>query len=291
MLQILERFKTLISCILLVSLVMYIAVVYVGLNLPHITIMPLNETKDYLYNNYYLLLVPTNVRDIQLLYRFHAIFEEPGVVSTIATTFLIMDRFRLNLWRNVVLFISGIVSFSLFFYVVTILFFVFQYRKIVNIKFIIPAIISIVALLVINSYYQTDIDLTQLVSDRLSIGNGHLGGDNRSSESFNRAYDALWGSSDLLFGKGLNAHMAIDSKISTYKMIIYDYGLIYIMISLLIMVLYGIKTCRKNKKIFLLYILYILMFYYQRPTFIYMSGIFFMFISLPFALKHDYENN
>lgn len=290
-LKILNRFKSLISFLLLISLIVYTLVVFVGIDLPHTTISPLNRTKEYLYNNYYLLVVPTNVKDIQLIYRFHAFFEEPGNVSIIVTTFLLMDHFKLSSWKNIVLFISGIVSFSMFFYIIMLLFYMFNYQRLLNKKFILSLTCIILGLFVFINSYQTDIDLAQLLTDRLSFKDGHLAADNRSSFAFDNAFENLLGSYDLLWGKGISAHMKVAPEIQTYKMMIYDYGLVYVIISLSPLLFYGIVSCQRDYKVLMQYLAYILLFYYQRPAFLYMPGLFYMLLCMPIILKKNRIRN
>lgn len=282
-LEILQRFKTIVAIIFLCSLIVYILVVFLYVDLPHDTVDPLNNTKNYLYDNYYFLIVPSNCKDLQVLYRFHALFEEPGNVSTIVTTLLLMDRFKLNNWKNIILFISGIATFSLFFYVITILYFLINFRSIFSRNVAIPLGVIIVSIICFFNQNNSDIDITRLVYNRLAIKDGQLGGNNRSTGSFDSEYESL-DSSETFFGKGVDAHMKIAPGIQTYKMIIYDYGLIYVILSITPLFLYGIISCKTNYKVLSLFIIYILLFYYQRPSFLYTPGIFYMFLSLPCAL-------
>lgn len=291
--DIVEHFKTIYAIFLIISILIYICVIFIGIDFTHNIIEPLNKTKDYQYNNYYALVIPANSRDLQVIYRFHAVFDEPGVVGNIAIMLLIIDKFKLNSWKNFVIFLSGVFSFSMFFYVITI--FCLTFKIIINhsikingkqILFITVIIAS--CLYIINYGPNIDIDLNQLVGNRMSIKENKFSGDNRSSYAFDIVYKDFIDSPNVFFGMGPNAHNKIDSGIQTYKMIIYDNGLLYFLLSLLIMVTYGLAICKNNKKLFVFYLLFILSFYYQRPSFLFVPGFFLLMTTIPLEyIKHS----
>lgn len=59
------------------------------------------------------------------IYRFMGVFDEPGVVGTISGLILISSRFNLKTWISKIIFISGLISFSLAFYLLSVLYLIF----------------------------------------------------------------------------------------------------------------------------------------------------------------------
>ena len=59
----------------------------------------------------------------QTVYRLLGPYDEPGVIGTLAALILSADNFRLNSKSNLILIIAGILSFSLTFYILTVLYF------------------------------------------------------------------------------------------------------------------------------------------------------------------------
>jgi hypothetical protein len=115
-------FTTTYAVLIGLSMVMWLAAI-AGVISP---IGEIGETNDSLiaqgksYIVYPLTLVSTS--NIDEFLRFCGPFDEPGVVGTLGALQLCAMRFNLKDWRDVIILISGILSASLFFYAIAIIF-------------------------------------------------------------------------------------------------------------------------------------------------------------------------
>lgn len=57
-------------------------------------------------------------QDVRYIAQIFGMYDEPGVVGTIAGAILMTRQFNFKKWINIPIFIAGILSFSLFFYVI-----------------------------------------------------------------------------------------------------------------------------------------------------------------------------
>lgn len=220
--------------------------------------------------------------------RFASVFDEPGVVGTLSVIFLVLDKFNFKKWQNFIYLSAGILSFSFFFYAMVLIYYPF-FTKIKN---SVGFIIAIVLLFPIIKVLEVSTDGNQLehVFDRFEFKNGHFIGDNRSTPTFDQTYDVFWNDgSDVLFGKGIGAHNLVAPGIQTYKMIVYDMGLIYVLASLFYFILYGGLSMKRNKKMMFLYILLIMFFYYNRSSYLFTPPYFFLLTIAPILLQGKTE--
>ena len=169
------------------------------------------------------------------------------------------------------------------------LFFVPFYLQI-NFKRIIGIGILVAALVLLLNEFEdtTELGLAEHLIERFEFKNGHFEGDNRSTPTFDRAYEALWGDiGELLFGKVVGAHLRIAQGIQSYKMMIYDLGLIYVLLSLFFFILHGYLSLGKEKKTLILFIILVLFFYYNRPAYLFTPPYFFLLMVAPLYLKNS----
>jgi hypothetical protein len=87
-----------------------------------------------------------------------------------------------------------------------------------------------VLVLFIALYFVAGDRIYFLIGNRLTVKDGQLAGDNRTQKEFEAFYDAFLdkGGSDLVFGKGIgyaNSRKESDA-VSSYKLIIMDFGLL-----------------------------------------------------------------
>ena len=84
----------------------------IGISLPSKTIEALNPEFDYTFTAYPFMVIADNLA----LFRFRGVYEEPGNLGTMAIFLLGINKFKFDNWKSYVIFISGILSLSLFFY-------------------------------------------------------------------------------------------------------------------------------------------------------------------------------
>lgn len=103
-----------------ISISMIVWVLYLlRIPLPYNQIDPLNSLKQWeTYYQYPMLIVSLKFDSgIFSLIRFFGIYDEPGVVGTASLLLLYINKFNYKKISNIILLLSGIISFSLFFYV------------------------------------------------------------------------------------------------------------------------------------------------------------------------------
>ena len=130
--------------------------------------------------------------------------------------------------------------------------------------------------------------VTELIGGRLEFENGKLAGDTRSNDTFDRVYDNFIREGDgLLFGKGVEAHARIAPGIQTYKMIIYDNGIIYFFLVISFYLLFAVKELYRCRSKALLYFVFWLALYYQRPAYVFEVAYFYLLTLVPYYWKTE----
>lgn len=247
-------FIKIVSFFLALSLIVYILVVFFGVSLPFTTIEPLNEDKTGVYYQYFMLIKQDNLISGN---RFYGIFDEPGVVGTMCGVFLLIERFNLRRWYNIVLLLSGFFSFSLTFYFIAILYLLFALP--VKLKIV---LLFTMALLGVALYSNETV--YELLFRRIEFNDGRMVGYNRTTKDFDYYYESFLRSSDVWFGRGAGVSSNIDDGGASYRHLIVDYGIVYF---IFYVVSWGLYCIRKRYSLFkiALSIIVIFLVLYQRP--------------------------
>lgn len=268
-------FKGIYSIVLMISIFVF-ALVLLGVPIPNERILPLNAVKDWSYFSYPLLVIPDVPAFSSTNYRFHGPFDEPGVVGTISLMMLFIDRFNLKNWKNIVIFISGIISFSLFFFVTAILYAIFTLKK----KY---SIILITMAAILGVYTYENEFLNAMLWNRLTWdeNKGSFAGDNRSSSSLDDYYDQIKGTSTYYWGGTDSETLAKFSESASYKNAVLLYGFIPCFMYVIFFLLLAFKHMDIGKS-FLIFAILLIGTLYQRPGFFYANFIFLfaMFIQV-----------
>lgn len=282
--------RSLYAILLVVSMAVFVLVVYVGIDLPSYIIDASNQNKEHTYYQYPMLVVPNDIMHPDHTFRFCFLLDEPGAVGTLATIFLLIDHFSLKKWQNIILFLSGLFSLSLFFFICS--FFFLVILKIRSIKGVITLLLIGIAVGAGFWYLRENYnEVSTIFENRLVFEKGKLSGDNRSNDSFDKVYENfLYSGDDVLFGKGVGAHNKIAPDIQTYKMIIYDNGILYVILVLLFFGLYAYTELQKYPSKFLLYSIFFLALYYQRPAYVFEFAYFFLLILVPTTWNQNLKN-
>lgn len=189
---------------------------------------------DYSYTNYYLFMIDDrSIWDV--IPRFSSYFLEPGHLGTATVMLLATQIGQWKTWYNKVLFIATIISFSLAAYVLLVILIclsIWLKRKKIWGKLI--GISAFLTIIVIGSFYYNNGDnlLHNLIVIRMEINdNGELAGNNRTTDDFQRQFNGFLSSNDLLIGRG---DEEIPTGNSGYKVFIYRYGLIGVLLTLIL---------------------------------------------------------
>lgn len=200
------------------------------------------------------------------LFRLSGVFPEPGVVGTLAALLLTIMNYNLRKMRVCIIFISGILSFSLTFYILSFIY-LFVKKPLTLIKLMIVLLLLIYTLpsdLKENrllKYYLFD-RVEAVLYDFESI-------DNREDNCFKVKYTDFLQSNDMLLGKGYKATIELNCNASSYRTFIYDYGLInfIILVLLYIAIVLSRMTRYSDIVIILPFLLVCIASSYQRPAF------------------------
>lgn len=269
MLRYYKWFKFFLVTSLFLSLIVY-ALVVLSFQIDYNLIDPLNPLKEFQYMQYPFLVAPNEIINVDFP-RFYGIFDEPGVVGTFAGIMLFAEKYNLKKVSNVILLISGVFSFSLFFILMSFVAILYFYSN--KFKLIAAGIVLILFFLTKNN-----LEVKALVWERFQMEDGRLRGDNRSSEELDSFYDFFIHSDYFLWG----THTEVAADSSSYKQFIIYYGfIISVIISVLLLVI-SAQINKNAKGIFLSMLLYLALMY-QRPyifDFAYMFLIVNSFIQL-----------
>lgn len=250
-----EKFTTLFAFLIIPSIFMYVLVVIFEISIPYRIIPPLNEIKDGVYRQYPFLVI---YQGVVFFDRFCGYFDEPGVVGTICAVLLAIRNFNLTNWISISIFIAGVLSTSMFFFGISIMFLIYK----VPLRYKL-AIIGLVGVLVFVLYNNEII--YHLVFRRFSLtDDGTLAGINREGGSFAEWYEQFRHSEHYLWGLGRGFGALHNPGGASFRQLIVDYGLIFFITYILSFSLYSLKRIGFNNN-WVVYMMLLLGIIFQRP--------------------------
>lgn len=271
------KFKKIYVIIIGLSMVVW-TLLQLGVNVPHQTIPPLNSLKEVTYDAY-PFLVKLNIYTLSYdglsnSMRFMGPFDEPGVVGTISLMLLFVERFDLRKKENIVVFLSGIISFSLFFYVAAFVFLFYNITTNKNKGWYKTLMGVILASLVVYSF--SNPITRELIWERLEwdTSRNTIVGDNRTGEDFDAYVESIRGTYAYFWGVGDSQISARFSGAASINNALIRYGLVVLVY---FFVFYAFYSRRYIKSIFmwLAFMSFLYITLYQRPGFF---TIYYLFI-------------
>ena len=196
------------STIVLISLLAYIAVVFVGIPLQPIKMEHPMNTWYPPFLNYYFFVTEFSVGEF---IRFRSIFTEPGHLGMFCALFLYINGYSLKKWQNVILLVALLLSLSLAAYVLLFLgWVIYQAASGVSLHRIFRVVLLLGLSIGLGWLYiahgPKENALSILILDRLEYDEDRgIKGNNRNSQDFMLTYKEL-STSELLLGKG-NSYM------------------------------------------------------------------------------------
>ena len=265
-------FIKLLAVFFLLALIEHVLVNFFGIQLtsPSQYECPINP--DRLYNAYFFnVYIQEN---FGFFNRFYAFYDEPGIVGNITMVLLYIQKFELKKWYNIVFLISGLLSFSIAFYIALIVYYVVFGKLKTKIAFI------IIASILVYYFYNNEF-VFDLLFGRLTFENGGLAGYNRENIDFqNWIYTISW--KDYLFW-GYQPREAVVYSASWQ----WAFALWGIIPSILYLI--SIVACRigsaSGKNSILSGLILIVIIWIQRP-FVYMY-LYVLLLMLPFMYSKD----
>lgn len=272
-----------------ISMIIWLFVI-IGVNIPYSIIEPLNVLKTHKYLSYPFLVIPDTFLFEPEGYfasiRFCGPFDEPGVVGTISFLMLLTDKFDLKSKQNIMLIVSGIISFSLFFYIgifIYLIYFLFVSSK---------KKYSLIILLFVIAFYTFTKDnffLNQTIWSRLEWDkdNNSIVGNNRSGYDLDTYFENIIGSKVFYFGLQDEKILNSFSGSASYKNAILTYGFLTLGLYVLFFFLYAYYNIPKKVEIIGI-MMFMLLTFYQRPSFF---SIYYILLFVIIIISHSNKTN
>lgn len=258
--------------IILISLPAWLIHLYVY-EFPLFGELDLSEMKGtYSVCNNYLFFV-TNPAFLDS-YRFYSMFDEPGVLGTLSAFALYGNKYDFSKKENIVILIGSLFTYSMTFYLLTLLGWFYQSICSLSLRKILSSIVLIIAIFsVLFFFLSEDVAFQRSVLDRFSeIGFDQV--ENRTGENVNVFWKKYITSSDFILGMGTSFLENFYDFGNSYKRFIIEYGLLG---TILLLVIY-LRFVRKwNRLVFGFFIIFLLSFL-QRP-YAFSAWQMFIFIS------------
>lgn len=254
-----DKFIKIFAVLITISIVVYVMVAILQMNLPHTQIKPINSLKEedgFLYNRYFMLLVDPTERGF--LTRFYGLYDEPGVVGTIASVILVSNKYAFKKNKYLIpIFVAGFFSFSLFFYIISIVSVFFNIRKgnIIFLLITIPIIIYALSFI-------PGVDI--LIYNRFLFEDGVWLGNSRSTEGYDAWFSKFVNTADVWFGLGPGANLLYNKGGASYKDLIVNYGIVMFLMYSMSLFLLIIKTKSTIREIIIASVI-IFGYVFQRP--------------------------
>jgi hypothetical protein len=251
-------------------------------NLPYSIVDPLDAGKDIQYRNYFILSAIDKPMNVQ---RFMGVFEEPGIIGTTSGILLFINNNSLNNWRSYVIIISGLLSYSLAFYLLLLVWMIFN-KKFIQLMLLFLVIVPLTGFLA-----SLDSGLLEIFLQRFDFNQTTgLAGNVRTSYAFDKYYSEFCETFAYFWGVGGNMSSKIDPSGASYKHIILDSGLLFFLLYIACLFLYA-KSKNVSTRGLIIYSVIVLSILYQRP-FILLSYYIFLLTSPIIVLKNiDNEYN
>lgn len=279
-----------IFAVSLVLPIIWYVLTHIGIKIPYVVLESYEEIKVIRGKYYKLYPLATQITSkwdpaFQELH-LCGIYDEAGRVGTVAGLILVSEKFKLRgNWKNVVILLGGILAFSLAFYAITVIYFIISCFEKRNYKKFGIVLCGVLAYFLFMNVQFNDPNITKF-QERFEFTSEGLSGNNRTNDEFDGLMDEFYRSSiyDVLFGKGPEAITKIQNKRnidgSSYKSLIFNYGIVGFGMSILWIALYCLSKARKKgadkMHIFAIFAVYVANIY-QRPTMFMMGYLLIMF--------------
>jgi hypothetical protein len=274
--KVFHAYSILFSITIIPSIIIFVLVIFLGFEMDNNLINPLNISKEGDYLQYPFLVLYRDIFGINP--RFYGYYDEPGVIGTIAGVLLIVKKVDLKNRFNIPIFIAGILSLSFFFFIV-ITIYILLFEKI---KY--KLVLILLCAFLLFFFYSNELLYTH-VFRRFEFGEEGLVGDNRMDIQSREWYENFKNSSDYLFGIGGYSNWRENYHGASYKELIINYGLIFLLLYITNFSFLAMKNIKRNKELSI-YILVLLSILYQRPFIADMLYVFLLFSTI-YALSRE----
>lgn len=252
--NILRTITVIFSFISFISLIFYIIVVFLKINLPYKNV----EYSQYTYRLYYFFLFRTYDSIVLEYNRFHSLFLEPGHLGCVAVLLLNANGFNLKNKYNIMLLISVFFTFSLAAYFLLFITFVFLNFKLKNLKYILCGLLVLLCVFVYYMNKKDSIIYQEIISRLIITDDGNIAGNNRYTSTFTNYYQTFIKTKNLFLGIGPEYKNMSGMQSAGYKVYIVQYGII----GTFSVILFNFMVYIKNfsRKSFFLFLINLLIF-------------------------------
>ncbi|MBR3387855.1 MAG: hypothetical protein IKG84_06465 [Bacteroidales bacterium] len=259
-----NSFAVLFSLLVGISLLAWIINQIIGL--PQLgTLELVGQQRSYLHYPFFVIEM-TDYAAVDVL-RFSGPFDEPGVVGTYGALILAVSKFNFKDWRTITIFLAGIFSFSLFFYIVSLVYLLFYY--IVVKKNVVMSFILIATLFIFYAATKDNPIFYEYIWKRTAWNEEAktIEGDNRSNDSVDAYLKRIRGTYEYYVGTSDENwyNTVAGGGSATYKSIICMNGIIFFVLYVGFFILLGTSN-KKAKSEALLYCIIVLANFYQRSS-------------------------
>lgn len=210
-----------------------------------------------IFKNYYLFIQPVGYSSV----RFYSIFDEPGTLGTLLAFVLFANSYSMKNKNNIVLLVGGVLTFSLAFFILTLIGYIVINAK--SVLATIKAAVVVMALFIAIIFFLEDSEgFKAIVIDRV-LNLDENGVDSRTTTSLSMFFNDFLYSFDILLGMGTSFFKENPELFSgqNYKLFIVEYGLF----GFLLMVLMYLSMAARNLKVGFFCLLIFLVSFLQRP--------------------------
>lgn len=168
--KIIDCFIKLLAVLLIIALLEHVMISFFNVMTtnPITAQCPSNPDRDYnvfIFNVYHAI-------NFGFFNRFYAFYDEPGVLGNVTMALLYTQKFELKKWYNLVFLVSGLLSFSLTFYIALAVYYILFGKKTAKIGFAVAVVLA-------TYYFYKNEYIYYYVFGRLEFVNGQLSGYNR----------------------------------------------------------------------------------------------------------------
>lgn len=212
--------------------------------------------REYILDNHILFLTYRGFD----FFRFYSVFDEPGVLGTLSAFIIFGNRYNFKQWQNIVIFIGGIFTYSMAFYVLFLL--GYFYYNTYSLKHFVKSFFFLICTIPIVFFLlKDDLAFSLSVVERFKdFGLNRI--ENRTGEEINRHLSEMFYSPTIFWGEGTSFLQRNRSEVgASYKLFIIEYG---VMGLLGLFLMYFSLLWQKNRDTLFFLFLFSLSFL-QRP--------------------------
>ena len=250
-----DCFVTLLGVLLALAIAEHLLYTFIGVQLVSAKGLycPINPDRPYDVFLFTVYLSDTAVFDF--VKRFFAFYNEPGELGSFMVALLFWQRYNFKKWYNIVFLISGLLSFSLAFYIALIAWYIIFGKRRSKIVF------GLIASLAVIFFYKNEI-LYSFIFGRIQFEGGSLSGYNRENYIFSDWFNYI--GLDEYFLHGYSDRIKMEYSAS-WKWALVCWGVVPLFVYYVTLLLSMINSRTRNNKDTVIAVSLMVIFFIQHP--------------------------